>query len=156
MATKPGRMMCYIDWLPPMKLLNPLITWSYRILQDHVKNQNQYISAKTVVIATKPGFIFTCSHHFTLNFYSLQTQGHANSYFNQYSRFREYYFQLWNRFNWWIYLLVRLPTLDQKIPPAKFPISSYLLTLFGKRCLTMWQIKTIKSPLQSVYGHQTW
>ena len=40
-------------------------------------------------------------------------------------------------------LLVKLPPLSEKIPPAKFPISPYLLTLFGNPCLTMLQIKTI-------------
>ena len=34
MGTKPGRMMSYIDWLPSKKLLNPLITWSYRIMSQ--------------------------------------------------------------------------------------------------------------------------
>ena len=32
MATKPGMMVSYLDWLPPIKLFNPLVMWSYKIM----------------------------------------------------------------------------------------------------------------------------
>ena len=37
-------------------------SFGHLVLHDHVTNQNHYISAKTVPNATKPGFIFSCSH----------------------------------------------------------------------------------------------
>ena len=78
----------------------------------------------------------------------MYTQGHASLYFNQCSIFTEYCFQLLNRFEWSKYLLAKLLPLDKEISPAKFPLSSYPLALFGKPCLTMRQTETIISPLQ--------
>ena len=102
-------------------------------------------------MATKPGFIFSCSHYcsatFTLTPYSLHAKVHVNLYFNQCSIFTEYCFQLRNRFEWSKYLLVKLLPLNKSIPTPKFPTSPYLLTLFGKLCLTTSQIKTIVSLL---------
>ena len=34
MATKPGRTLNYFDWLPTIKLLNNLITWSCKIIRQ--------------------------------------------------------------------------------------------------------------------------
>ena len=48
------------------------------------------------------------------------------------SIFTECCFWLWRRFEWSNSLLFRLSPSDQKSPPAKFPITSSLLTLFGK------------------------
>ena len=124
--------MSYIDWLTSMKLLNPLVTWSYRIMWQ----------TKTIISLLKQclWLLNLLLYHFTLTSYSLYTQGHANLCFKQCSIFTAYCFQLRNRFEWSKYLLARLLPLDKKIPTAKFPISSYPLTLFGKPCLTMWQI----------------
>ena len=41
MATKTGRMVSYINWLLPIKLLIALVMF---VLQDHMANQNYYIS----------------------------------------------------------------------------------------------------------------
>ena len=127
-----------LQWLAPIyEVTQP---FGHVVLQNHLTNQNHYISTKTVPIATKPGFIFSCSHYystiFTLTSYSLHAKDHANLYFNQCSIFTEYCFQLRNRFQWSKYLLVKLLPLNKSIPKPKFPTSPYLLTLFGKPCLT--------------------
>ena len=51
MATKPDRMVSYLDWAPPLKLLNLLVAWSYKITE----NQNHYIFTTTMPMATKLG-----------------------------------------------------------------------------------------------------
>ena len=80
MANNTGRMMSYIDWLPPRKLLNPLITRSYRIMWQ----------TKTIVSPIL----------FYLNFILFVNTRYANLYFNQCSIFTEYCFQLLNRMEW--------------------------------------------------------
>ena len=45
MATKPGRMVSYLDWHPPIKLLNSLVKWLCKII----------IFTTTVPMATKLG-----------------------------------------------------------------------------------------------------
>ena len=48
-----------LHWLAPThEVTQP---FGHLVLQDHVTNQNHYISAKTVPMATKPGFISSCS-----------------------------------------------------------------------------------------------
>ena len=54
MATKPGRVASYLDLPPPIKLLNPLITWSCKIMQ---KPKLLYLQpfTTTMLMATKLG-----------------------------------------------------------------------------------------------------
>ena len=40
-ATKPGRMVSYLDYFLPIKLLH---LFDHMVLQDHMTNQNYYIS----------------------------------------------------------------------------------------------------------------
>ena len=78
-----------LHWLAPTHGFTKIN--GHVVLQDHVTSQNHYISAKTVPIASKPGFIFSCSYCsctiFTSTSYFLYTQSHANLYFNQCSLF---------------------------------------------------------------------
>ena len=51
-----------LHWLAPThKNTQP---FGHLVLQDHVTNQNRDISATTVPMATKTGFMFSCSHCF--------------------------------------------------------------------------------------------
>ena len=50
MATKPGRIIAYLNELLPIKSQNLLITWSCKVMWQ---TKNHYISTTTVLIATK-------------------------------------------------------------------------------------------------------
>ena len=49
-----------LHWLDPTHEVTQF--FGHLVLQDNVTNQNHYISAKTVPMTTKPGFIFSSSH----------------------------------------------------------------------------------------------
>ena len=51
MATKRGRMVSYLEWFSLIKLVTR--PFSDVVLQDHMANQNHYISATTFPMATK-------------------------------------------------------------------------------------------------------
>ena len=55
MATKSGRMVSYLDWLPPIVVQH----FRHGDLQDHMTNQNHYISTTIVPMVTKLGRMIT-------------------------------------------------------------------------------------------------